>query len=175
MSDQSVQEARLLSAAESEAVDITREPTIGVLSRLELQALAKRLREARDRARDIARQQRREMRGKAKPRGATPARDNFGTLGKAEVLDMALQRISNHLRGKREAVAGKVTAAKAKKASGGPPHAPGISSHGGVKSLKEASKVKPGVSPKLRMDPREIGRVSQAGKVAQARRDSKKG
>jgi hypothetical protein len=102
MSDQSDEEARLLSASEREAVEMTREPAIAALSRIELQALTKHLREARNRARDIDSQQRREMRGKAEPRGAAPSRDNVGTLGKVEVLDKALQRIDHQLRIERE-------------------------------------------------------------------------
>jgi hypothetical protein len=133
------------------------------LSRSELQALAKRLREARNRARDIASQQRREMRGKAEPRGAAPSKDNVGTLGKAEVLDMALQRIGHQLRIEHEGVAGKVAAAKRKKAFGGPPRARSISSPSGVKSIKPASKVKPGAGRHVedrawcRLDPARIG------------------
>ncbi len=177
MSDHSDQEARLLSASEREAVGMTRHPAIAALSLPDLQALAKRLRDTRDRARDIARQQRREMRGKAEARGTTPATDNAGTVGKADVLDLALRRISAQLRRNREASADAVTPAKPTRA-GGPSatsrsSSPGGSSPGGVKSLKAATK-KPGGKPRLRVDPREIGRVSQAGKVAQARRDSKK-
>ncbi len=63
--------ARLLTLSEQEVVRLTHYPAIAGLSRRELQALARHLREARYRARDIARQQRREMRGKAEPRGAT--------------------------------------------------------------------------------------------------------
>ncbi len=175
MSDQSEQEARLLSAAEREAVDQTREPAIATLSRVQLQALAKRLRDARDRARTIASQQKREMRGKGRPRGTTPATDNLGTLGKVEVIDQALRRIGRQLRTEREAAAEIVAPTKLKRtASGGPPPVR-RSSPGGVASIKAIAKAKPGSGPKLRTDPREIGRVSQAGRVAQARRDSKKG
>lgn len=175
MSDQSEQEARLLSATEREAVDQTRELAIATLSRAQLQALAKRLREARDRACTIASQQKREMLGKGQPRGMTPATDNLGTLGKAQVIDQALQRIGRQLRTQREAAAGIIAPAKPKRtASGGPPPER-RSLPGGLTSIKAATKAKPGSRPKLRTDPREIGRVSQAGKVAQARRDSKKG
>ena len=124
MSEQSEQEARLLSAAEREAVDQTREPAITTLSRTQLQALAKRLRDARDRARTIASQQKREMRGKGEPRGTTPATDNRGTLGKVEVIDQALQRIGHQLRAERETAAGIAAPAKPKRAAaGGPPPA----------------------------------------------------
>ncbi len=175
MSDRSSQEARLLSASEREAVDRTRHPAVAALSVEELQSLAKRLRESRDRARDMARQQRREMRGKADARGATPARDNAGTVGKAEVLELALRRIGAQLRRGRNGVPAEAAPAPAKRAVAGPPKARRPSPAGGVKALKSAPKQKPGAGPKLRTDPREIGRVSQAGKVAQARRDSKRG
>lgn len=175
MSEQSEQEARLLSAVEREAVDQTREPAIATLSRTQLQALAKRLRDARDRARTTASQQKREMRGKAEPRGTTPAADNRGTLGKVEVIDQALRRIGHQLRAEREAAAGIAAPAKAKRAAAGGPPPARRPPPGGVTSIKAIAKAKPGSGPKLRTDPREIGRVSQAGKVAQARRDSKKG
>ena len=55
------------------------------------------MREARDRARNIASQQRREMRGKAEPRGATPARDDAGTFAKEQVLADALKRVTEQL------------------------------------------------------------------------------
>jgi hypothetical protein len=83
-------EERLLSAAEREMVALTRPPSI--------QALGKRLREARDRSRRIASQQQREMRGKADPRGAAPTRDNTGSLGKTAVLVGALKRVTAALR-----------------------------------------------------------------------------
>jgi len=91
-------EDRLLSIAERTMVEQTRPPVIAQLSKEELQALGKRLREARDRARRIGRQQQREMRGKAEPRGTTPARDNTGTEAKAQALVDALRRVTAALR-----------------------------------------------------------------------------
>jgi hypothetical protein len=91
-------EDRLLSAEEREMVAQTRPPEVGQLSRVELQELGKRLREARDRSRRIASQQQREMRGKADPRGAAPARDNTGSLSKTTVLVGALKRVTAALR-----------------------------------------------------------------------------
>jgi hypothetical protein len=57
-------EDRLLSIAER---TMAGQPGIAQLSTEELQALGKRLREARDRALRIGHQQHREMRGKAEP------------------------------------------------------------------------------------------------------------
>ena len=76
MNDTAKLEARLLTAAELELVAVTRPPEIERQSVDELKAAARRLREAHDRAKAIGTRQAREMRGKAEPRGATPARDN---------------------------------------------------------------------------------------------------
>jgi hypothetical protein len=98
MSATSGPEGRLLSIAEREMVEQTMPPGIDRLPKAELQALGRRLREARDRARRIGRQQQREIRHKAEPRGATPARDNSGTEAKAQVLVDALKRVTAALR-----------------------------------------------------------------------------
>jgi hypothetical protein len=98
MSARTEREDRLLSAAEREMVAQTRPPAVGQMTRAELEVLGKRLRAARDRSRRIASQQQREMRGKTEPLGATPARDNSGSLGKAAVLIAALKRVTAALR-----------------------------------------------------------------------------
>jgi hypothetical protein len=91
-------EARLLTAAEQELVALTRPPEIERQSSDELKAAARRLREAHDRAKGIAARQRREIRGKAAPHGATAAKDNLGTIGKAQALREALDRVDSEQR-----------------------------------------------------------------------------
>ena len=91
-------EARLLTAAELALVGITRPPEIERQSVDELKAAARRLREAHDRAKGIGTRQAREMRGKADPRGAKPAKDNAGTVGKAQALRDALDRVEAELK-----------------------------------------------------------------------------
>ncbi len=86
-------EARLLTTSELELVASTRAPEIERQSDDELKAAARRLREAAKRANTIAARQTREIRGKAEPRGARPAKDNLGTVGKAEALRAALERV----------------------------------------------------------------------------------
>jgi hypothetical protein len=98
MNDASKEEARLLSGAELELVAVTRPPEIERQSIDELKAVARRLREAHDRARAIGTRQAREMRGKAEPRGAKPAKDNLGTVAKAQALRDALERVEAELR-----------------------------------------------------------------------------
>jgi hypothetical protein len=77
---------------------VSRSPEIERQSVDELKAAARRLREAHDRANGIGTRQAREMRGKAEPRGATPAKDNSGTLGKAQALREALDRVEAELK-----------------------------------------------------------------------------
>ena len=64
---------------------MTRPPEIERQSVDELKAVARRLREAHDRAKAIGTRQAREMRGKAEPRGATPAKDNSGTVARRKL------------------------------------------------------------------------------------------
>ena len=159
-------EDRLLNVAEREMVAQTRPPAAEALTKDELQALGKRLREARDRSRRIASQQQREMRGKTDPRGVAPARDNTGTEAKVEVLVEALKRVTAALRKLNRPTATQTLrkALDAKQAA--VPHHPGPGRTASKGMLPKDSK-----QPSVRMDPREVGRVSKATKVAQAKRD----
>ncbi|MEZ5785829.1 MAG: hypothetical protein R3D62_04960 [Xanthobacteraceae bacterium] len=85
-------EERLLSAEERELVAQVRQPAVKSLADADLSDVIRRLRERRDRARDIARRQRREMRGKASPAGAKPASGDRGNREKGEALNGALRR-----------------------------------------------------------------------------------
>ncbi len=97
MNDAAKLEARLLTEAELDLVAVTRPPQIERQSVDELKAAARRLREAHDRAKAIGTPQAREMRGKAEPRGATLAKDNSGTVAKAQALREALDRVEAEL------------------------------------------------------------------------------
>ena len=104
MNDTVKLEARLLTAAENELVAVTRPPEIEHRSVDELKGIARRLSEAHDRAKAIGPRQAREMRGKAEPRGAKLAKDNLGTVAKAQALRDALDRVEAE-RGRRDAAA----------------------------------------------------------------------
>ena len=93
MAQSSKATARLLDKAEADLVASTHRSAIGSLPDDELRDLAAKLRERRDKARDGARRQKREMRGKAEPKGAKPASDNTGTKAKADALTAALKRV----------------------------------------------------------------------------------
>ena len=174
MSDQTKLEARLLSAAELEVVNATRPPAIEQASDEQLKVLAQRLRRARDRAKDIGARQKREMRGKADPRGTKPTRDNTGTLAKAQVLGEAIERVEEELSRRENLTTATTTQAdlsrhalELKLSHPAPPHpGSGRSASEGMKPKERQKPLRVGASKG------EVGRVSQEGKVAQARKDS---
>lgn len=90
-------EKRLLSDDEFETVARTHYPDICDLGRKDLVDHQKRLRDLRAKARDRSREQRREVRGKAAPRGARPASDNTGTARKEQVFVGALKRVNREI------------------------------------------------------------------------------
>ena len=98
-------EARALDAEEHGLVEKTHHPAVQELAHAELSDLLKRVRERRDRAQRLARQKRREMRGKAAPRGAAPAAADAGSRLKHEILAKAVRRLnSEHDRRARNAL-----------------------------------------------------------------------
>jgi hypothetical protein len=172
MSERTQLEARLLSAAELEVVNASRLPAIKQASDEQLKVLAQRLRRARDRAKDVAARQKREMRGKAHPRGAKP--NNTDTLAKAQVLDEAIKRVEEEL-SRRENLTTTTTtqadlsrhALELKLSHPARPHpGSGRSASEGMKPKERQKPLRVGASKG------EVGRMSQEGKVAQARKDS---
>jgi hypothetical protein len=171
MSIQRNTEATLLNKQELADVNTSHYPNLLDVSRSDLIGLLKRLREQRDRAQTISRNQHREIRGKAKARGAVPARDNVGTVQKAQVLAQAVKRVNKeitrydeapHLPTSAERVHKIFEMRQAARATQHP--SAGWTSGRGMKS-------KPNKQPTVQSDRREIGRVSQSIKVAQAKRD----
>jgi hypothetical protein len=165
-------EKRALTAKEFEVVEQTHYPAICELSREALTDSLKLLREYRRKARDRAQQQRREMRGKAEPRGMAAASDNAGTERKGEILSGALKRVNRELAriGKAEKPDGQGDFARRAlelKRENRVRHHPS-SGRTANRSMTMVENQEPTVS----VDPREIGRVSQAVKTGQARRDS---
>jgi hypothetical protein len=165
-------EKRMLTAPEFEVVERTHYPQICELPKGDLDQTARLLRDYRNKARDIARQQRREMRGKAAPRGAQPARDNTGTSMKKRIFSDALQRVNSERKrlekaAKRESQGEIMQRALEMKRANRTRHHPsaGRTSDRGMHAVPNTTA--PGIT-----DPREVGRVSQFVKAGQARRDA---
>ncbi len=181
-------EERLLNASELEMVATTKPPGIEQQSKEELKALLHRLRQAHRRANDIAARQQREIRGKAEPHGAKPVKENAGTAAKAQVLFEAIQRLDAELSRREETKTDSPSSGPGQAAPDSPSQAelarhalelkmsrepthhpdPGRSASDGMRPKKRVEEFAGGTTRK------EIGRVSQAGKVSQARKDSGK-
>jgi hypothetical protein len=163
-------EARLLAKDELELVEKTHHPAIAELSDKELAETKKLLRERRDRASDIAKRQRREMRGKARAQGAKPAADNLGSKEKSAALGQALKRLNSETARRRSKSGREATQAGMKKAlemkkSATPAKRPAS------KTADKGMKKKESRKTENITDPREVGRVSQFVKKGQAKRD----
>jgi len=119
-------EERLLDAGETELVKRSHHPELDAEDDKALPDLIRLLRERRDRARDVSRRQRRELRGKAAPSGVNPASDNSGTREKAALLAAAVKRVSKEHERRRNAdargrtVSGARRALALKRAAGNP-------------------------------------------------------
>jgi hypothetical protein len=166
-------EKRMLTATEFEVVEQTHYPAIFELSKDTLSDTVKLLRNYRNKARDRARQQRLEMRGKSEPRGSIAARDNTGTERKGEIFASALKRVNRELSRIRKAESRKVQGEYARRAlemkrRNRVRHHPSSG-----RTANRPMTLIENPNPTVTMDPREIGRVSQAIKVAQAQRDSR--
>lgn len=109
-------EQRLLDAGEIDLVDRSHQPALGKADDTGLAELIRLLRERRDRARDVSRRQRRELRGKAAPSGARAATDDSGTREKAGVLAAAVKRVSKESHRRRAAGARNATRAGTRRA-----------------------------------------------------------
>ncbi|HYN39805.1 MAG TPA: hypothetical protein VES39_11195 [Rhodospirillales bacterium] len=166
-------ERRYLSDDEFAVVARSHHPALHDLPDEDLRALLMLLRERRDRATDIARRQRREMRGKAAPSGVTAAADDTGSRHKASILAAALKRVNKESHRRLDRAAQPTQVALARKAlamkrarAGSQRPDPGSTSGAGMRSLPDER------GPDLAR-PMEIGRVSQFVRDAQARRDSR--
>jgi hypothetical protein len=165
-------EQRLLDDSEKELVDGSRHPTLNSHSDEDLAKLRVNLRDRRDRARDIANRQRREMRGKVKPAASRAAGNDAGSREKFGVLSSALQRVNKEITRRKQITAREELKQNAEKAlemrrAASAPHRP--SSRRTSKGMRAVPNER---GPDL-VNRNEVGRISQFVKSAQARRDTK--
>jgi hypothetical protein len=99
------EEARALNAEERDFVEKSHHPALQDLSDEDLSNLVKLVRERRDKAKTQANQRRREMRGKAAPKGATPSKSDDGSKAKLAVLAMAVRRLNSEIERRRRLLA----------------------------------------------------------------------
>jgi hypothetical protein len=165
-------ERRLLSADELTLVEKTHHPALGLLPDRDLAELRKLVRERRDRAQDIAARQRREVRGKAAPKGAHAATDDSGTREKRDVLAAALQRLNKEAARREAKAARQALIDGAKRALDLRRAAEAKSARPSGRTANEGINPKSAPAYSLR-NPAKLGTISQHNKNMQAKRDSK--
>jgi hypothetical protein len=166
-------ERSLLSYDEFETVRRSHYPFISGLSADELRALRSDLRDRRSKASTIARRQRREVRGKTQPRGSTPARDDMHAMRRKQIFVQAVKRLNRELHRLDEAVNRPTPLIESAQRALEMLRANRAVHHpSSGRTAGRGMQPKPSERRTVEMDPREVGRVSQAVKVAQARRDA---
>lgn len=171
MSTSIADERRLLAAEEYEPVARSHYPALAGLGREELLELVRWLRERRGKFRDQIEHRRRARRGKADARNVEPASER-GLAAKKQVFARALKRVNARLDSvlaaeKRSAMREGMAAALDRKRRAPVRHPPS--------GRRARSGAQPIENPKADaiVQPSMVGSVSQAGRVAQARRDTK--
>jgi hypothetical protein len=165
-------EDSILTGPERDAVRQSHHPDLQSLEREAVLALARRLREYRDKARDQARERRRAQRGKAEPRGATPPPAEEGLLRKKQVFAAALKRVNSRIAvleaGSRRARTTEFLRESLQRRRAAPRHHPGsgATAHTGMHPLDEKRQM-------TDVNPGQVGSVSQQVKNNQAARDSR--
>jgi hypothetical protein len=167
------QEERALSADERTIVAKSRPPAVQALSDAELAKLVRLTRERRDRAKTMVQRKRREMRGKARARGAAPSRADEGSALKLSVLAMAARRLTAEAERRRRATARTQLVASARKALARKQQAERDAPAFETRSANPGLRPKESKRVKSLIRPGERGRLRKAQAVAQAKKDAR--
>jgi hypothetical protein len=166
-------EKSLLKHDEQQPILASHHPAIYDATLADLKALRQQLRELRDKERTLARQKRRETRGKGAPRGASFPGTAERPFQRKQVFVAALKRVSKEIarRENIDARAAHVDAAHRalamRRAAQFPARpAAGYTAHEGMRSL-------PSQRRRTKVPPAKIGSISQATRNAQAARDAR--
>lgn len=166
------EEARALNTEQRELVERSYHPAVQELSDAELAKLVKQMREQRDKSQTDARRRRREMTGKAAPKGTKPSTQDAGSQTKLAVLAMAVRRLNAEAQRRRQ-IAAKLTlvesagrALKMKQAAAKGADFNTRTAHTGMREVANQKR-------KNLVRPMELGRLRKAAGVAQAKRDAR--
>ncbi|MHC2619664.1 hypothetical protein ACVIW2_001696 [Bradyrhizobium huanghuaihaiense] len=166
-------ESSILNHEEQQIVLTSHHPAIGEVDRAALEKLRSLLRDLRDKERTLAHRQRRVAKGAAEPGGRRTPGAGANTFRRKEVFVAALKRVNKELRrvqnfeARRELgeAARRALALRRERQFARPDNHP--TSHDGMRALPSRRRI-------VKLPPSKIGRVSQANKRAQARRDSRR-
>lgn len=165
-------ERSLLSHDEYEAVRLTHHPVIYDLDGTQLRATQLRLRTMRDKERTLARQKRREMRGKAEARGGSFPGTAERPSQRKQVFASALKRVNKEISRLRKLEAHGAHVEAAHRALAQLRAAKFIHHPATGDTAREGMQPLPSRRRRTKLPPAKIGSISQATKNAQARRDA---
>jgi len=167
------QEARALSADERPLVEKSHHPALQTLSDKELADLLSALRDRRAKAKTQAAQRRREIRGKAEPRGSAPSKADGGAHLKASALANAVRRLNSEKERRRRMNAQVATAQGMRRALKLKLAAANEDADFNTRTARHGMRK----NSKKRVDslvtPMERGRLRKAQAVAQAKKDAR--
>lgn len=169
------EEARALAADERELVEKSHHPQVQELPDDELAKLVKLMRGRRDKARSEANRRRREMRGKAAPKGAEPSAGVAGSKAKVEALATAMRRLNGETERRRRMAQSVSMVESAQRALTMKQAAESDADDEDFNTRHAHEGMRKNASDKRRnlIRPMELGRQRKAASVAQAKRDSR--
>jgi len=167
-------EFSVLKHDEQEIIRDTHHPAIAEMNRERLENLRAMLRDLGSKERTLARHRRRQTKGKAEPRGKSFSGTAEHAHQRKQVFVAAIKRVNKELNRLRKFEARKELGEAARRALAlrraqqfsRPQNEP--RSHDGMRSL-------PSRRRHMKIPPSKVGRVSQANKRAQAKRDASRG
>jgi hypothetical protein len=172
MSTGAAGERRFLSQDELGVVGTTHFPQLAELDVGQLRDTRARLRDLRDKARTVAVHKRREARGKGPARAAGASGNAEHAARRKQIFSQALKRTNHQLERVEHAQARARTAGGYQRALALLRREGAVERPGAGRHAHPGARSNPSLRRAMTVDPAMVGRVSQAGKRAQARRDA---
>lgn len=167
-------ERSVLSHDEYETVRLTHHPAIYDLDGTQLRATKLRLRTMRDKERTLARQKRRELRGKAEARGRSFPGTAERPSQRKQVLASALKRVNKEIKRLRKLEAHAAHVEAAHRALALQRAGKFVHHQTADDTALEGMRPLPSRRRRTKVSPAKIGSISQATKAAQAKVDLKR-
>jgi hypothetical protein len=165
-------ERKFLNREELAIVEPSHHPQLVELEADQLREMRGRLRELREKAQTVARHKRREARGKGPARAAGASGSYDHAARRKQIFSQALRRTSRQLQRLEHAEARARTTAGAQRALALRRRAQAAERPGPGRRARSGMRPNPSLRRAMGVDPAMVGRVSQAGKAAQAKRDA---
>jgi hypothetical protein len=163
-----------VSHEEYELIRNSHHPEIYDLDLAAMRALQSRLRQMRDKERSLKSQKQRERRGKAEPRGGSFPGTVEQPLKRKQVFANALKRVNKEIERTRNAEAREANVAAAKRALA-LRRAANFTTYPAAGNTANTGMIsRPSRRRMTKISRKRIGSISQATKVSQAKRDSRK-